>query len=426
MRKLLPLGVFILLIPTAVFAGNVDTFGIGSRATALGGAVSASLKTPFAVYYNPAGLALLNGTQVSAGFEWLNPDLKISNFKAVDYAGRVLSSSKIKDTSPPLFVPAVALSKKINNKWAFGIGSYVPYGLHIRWDSDPLKNPAAYNGFESYYIREVVNPTVSYAFNKKVYFGFGLDLGRSYAGTQRRIYAPDVPSLNNKVIKSDLKDSFNISFNTGVLYIPNDKVSFGLTYRSRAKTNFKGTVEVEGVQKVDATTKIDHPEQLQMGVHLKPFENWNIEMDVVWTNWSIIKGYTVNFEQPLLGKNSEYFKRDWRDTRQLRIGVEWKATKNLTVRGGYFYDPSPIPDTTFDMLWPDADKKTYSLGIGYKRGNFSIDLVAQYAVAEYKRYIGGESVLLNDSYSSSNGTGRVSLEAGGSLLGLGMTANYRF
>jgi len=38
------------------YAAAVDTFGIGSKATALGGAFSAYADDPFATYYNPAGL----------------------------------------------------------------------------------------------------------------------------------------------------------------------------------------------------------------------------------------------------------------------------------------------------------------------------------------------------------------------------------
>ncbi len=101
----------------------------------------------------------------------------------------------------------------------------------------------------------------------------------------------------------------------------------------------------------------------------------------------------------------------------------------MTLRGGYFYDPSPIPDHTFDMLWPDADKKTYSLGAGFNffKGKLTVDTVVQYIVAESKREIRGESVNLNNSYPGSFGDpGKVSLFADGHLWGYGITVSYRF
>ena len=62
------------------------------------------------------------------------------------------------------------------------------------------------------------------------------------------------------------------------------------------------------------------------------------------------------FQQALGGKEIK-MKRDWKDTNQVKIGIEYKPTDILTLRCGYFYDPTPIPDDTYDSIWPDADKK---------------------------------------------------------------------
>ncbi|MEM6958675.1 MAG: hypothetical protein AAF645_23540, partial [Myxococcota bacterium] len=44
-------------VPGIAQATPPDTFGFGSRSTALGGAVAASVEDVSATYYNPAGLA---------------------------------------------------------------------------------------------------------------------------------------------------------------------------------------------------------------------------------------------------------------------------------------------------------------------------------------------------------------------------------
>jgi len=430
MKKLLfLLPIFILSVPTVSNAGNVDTFGIGSKATALGGAFSAYADDPFAVYYNPAGLTQIDRPTVSVGFEVLNPKIKIHDFRAIDGDGNRVEPYGISfsDTSDNLIVPHFGFATHLWSNIYFGIAAYIPYGLHVKWEDDPSKNSAAYNGFESYYVRGVVTPTMAIKLTDKLSVGFGISFGRSDAGTQRRIYAPSIPSLNGRVIKGDLHDDFNISFNAGILYKLYDNLSLGLTYRSKTNTDFEGTVEVKGIDKVDASTSIDHPDQLQFGVKYRPNKRLTLTADVVWTNWSQIHGYTVKFKRPLLGKTEETFPRDWKDTRQLRLGIEYKWNEFLTLRGGYFYDPSPIPDHTFDMLWPDADKKTYSVGAGLHFGRLTVDTVLQYIVAEYKREIGGESVNLNNSYPGVSGNpGRVSMSADGHLWGYGITVSYRF
>ena len=431
MRKFIaitPVLFFLLTSPSE--AGNVDTFGIGSKATALGGAFSAYADDPFAVYYNPAGLTQIDKPMLSLGLEVLNPTIKIHNYRATDGDGNRVEPYGISfsDSSNNLVVPHLGFATPLKGRFYFGIAAYVPYGLHIKWEDNPSKNPAAYNGFESYYVRGVVTPTVAVKFSDKFSAGFGVSFGRSDAGTQRRLYAPSMPSLNGRVIEGNLHDDFNVSFNVGFLYKPYDNLSLGITYRSRTETNFKGTVEIKGIDKVNASTSIDHPEQLQFGVKYEPNKRLTLTADVVWTNWSVIDGYTVKFDRPLPGgKTEEVFPRDWNDTRQLRFGVEYKWNEFLTLRGGYFYDPSPIPDHTFDMLWPDADKKTYSLGAGLHFGRLTVDTVVQYIIAEYKREIGGESVNLNGSYLGVSGNpGRVEMSADGHLWGYGLTVSYRF
>ncbi len=429
MRKVLLLPILFSLLTISSRAGNVDTFGIGSKATALGGAFSAYADDPFAVYYNPAGLTQIERPTFSVGFEVLNPTIKVHNYRAVDGDGNRVQPYNVSftDKSDNLVVPHVGFASHLWNNLYFGIAAYIPYGLHIKWEDNPAKNPGAYNGFESYYVRGVVTPTIAVKLNDKLSAGFGISFGRSDAGTQRRIYAPSIPTIHNRVIEGELHDDFNVSFNFGLLFKPYDNLSVGLTYRSRTKTNFKGTVEVKGIEKVNASTSIDHPDQLQLGLKYRPNERLTLTADLVWTNWSIIDGYTVKFDKPLLGKKEEVFPRDWKDTRQIRLGIEYKWSDFLTLRGGYFYDPSPIPDHTFDMLWPDADKKTYSVGAGFHVGRLTIDTVLQYIVAEYKREIGGESVNLNKSYPGVSGNpGRVSMSADGHLWGYGITLSYSF
>ncbi|RUM46033.1 MAG: long-chain fatty acid transporter, partial [Desulfurobacterium sp.] len=159
-----------LLLPLTAKAGNVDTFGIGAKATALGGAFSAYADDPFAVYYNPAGLTQLNSPILSVGVEILNPKLKVHHFRAKDGNGAPVEPYDVSfnDTSDNLTVPHVGFATPLIKNVYFGIAAYIPYGLHIKWNSDTSANPAAYNGFESYYVRGVVTPTIAVKLNDKL------------------------------------------------------------------------------------------------------------------------------------------------------------------------------------------------------------------------------------------------------------------
>lgn len=429
--KFLALSFLILMcFPLLTYAGNVDTFGIGSKAVALGGAYTAYADGPFAVYYNPAGLTQIKKPMISVGGEIMNPSLKLYNYQATDFAGRKVQpyGKDITDTSPDLFIPFAGFVIPLNDRFTFGFAAYTPYGLHVKFDSNPLVNPGAYNNFESYYMRMVMTPTIAYKISDKLSIGFGVSIGRSYSGSERRLYLPGT-YLNNKVIKGTFKDPINYSYNIGILYKPIKQLALGLTYRSEAHTNFTGTVTIVGVQSVGASTVINHPDQVQAGIRYMPTNRLSFEVDFLWTHWGLIDKYTLHFNEPIASLNNireQTFLRNWKNTKELRFGAEWKATKLLTLRAGYYYDPSPIPTDTFDMVWPDGNKETYSFGAGLNFGRFSVDTAIQYIIASSKRYVRGDSEELNSSYPSTDAPGKVNTEGYGKLWGYSLTLNYKF
>jgi long-chain fatty acid transport protein len=253
--------------------------------------------------------------------------------------------------------------------------------------------------------------------------GAGYDTGDDLQGVQS--------PLHNATIGMELEDDLNYSYNLGVMYKPSETITLGLAYRSECDADFEGDVLVNGVKVTTATMDYNHPQQIQAGVRYQPHNKFSIECDVVWTDWSINKeqlsvldsGLTLQVIDGIATTvTEERFERDWEDTKQLRFGIEYILNEEVTLRGGYFYDPTPIPDTTLDMQWPDADKKTYSLGAGFNFGRYTIDTVLQYTDIEQARYLGGESENLNEAFAGNV----VSASADGYILGAGVTLTARF
>jgi len=469
MRKVLGMLVVGLFIGGNAWAGNVDTYGIGSKATALGGAYAAYAADPYAAYYNPAGLTQLDRPMASVGLMVIDPDLEAKGYEVSDPVYGNIGSTDFSDDSPNLYVPHLGFSMPINEKWSVGLAAYVPFGLHLEWDKNDVgnldENPGAYNSYESWYQRMVATPTVAYKFNDQFSLGLGVSLGRSECGHYYQSRglsmlatqgAGGVPTPVN--VEGELEDSFNYSVNVGMMYKPFDSVTLGLTYRSRTNTEFDGDLEfktgrdeinnalfamsggaipaIENWKYDISMDDVDHPDQVQFGIRYQPHERISLEADLVWTNWSTVEDQTVKItdaldpglQNLLAGKltanNELVHERDWEDTKQVRFGVEWRATDILTLRGGYFYDPTPIPDDTFDVCWADADKKTYSLGFGVNLGeSWIIDGVVQYTITEKDREIGGESSNLNHSFSDQ---ASVSTDAEGEIWGYGLTVTYMF
>lgn len=511
--------VVLMFTAIPVYAGDTDTFGIGARSSALGGAVSASANDPFAVYYNPACLSLIDGQMLSLGVTVLQPDIRFNDYHVSHSGDSVINGNKtFSDQSDPLYAPSIGYAGKINEKMTFGCAAYAPWGLQIKMSDDPAKNPGAYNAYESYYTRAGVTPSLAYKISPKLSVGFGMTLGRSTAGGRNRMYVSsdmgsDFPEYgaqmtalinnasavsqsmggpavtntaegayfyeqasagaadpatameyaqyaylmdsaynygimtaadtagksspsHNSDMEVDMVDDFNYSFNMGIMYQPTDIISLGLTYRGRCKTDFEGDILVDGVKVSEGHSSYDHPEQVQGGVRFQfPDKKLSIETDVVWTRWSIQdsqdiyldEGVTVQvvpgvYETTTLLSTA----RDWNDTVQFRVGVEYLLNDMFTLRAGHFYDPSPIPDKTLDYMHPDADKRTYSVGLGIHVNTWTIDSYFSFTDIEQAREIGGESTNLNNTYNVVNQDSQVSVNASGKIYGAGVTLSRSF
>ncbi|MCP4117868.1 MAG: long-chain fatty acid transporter [Desulfobacteraceae bacterium] len=437
MKRLL---VFLLVMTShTAFGGMVDNYGTGSRATALGGAFSARADDPFAVYYNPAGLARIEKPMISAGALVVSPDMTVYDYKVEGGIStqdpRLQAPRDFDNKTKRLVSPHLGFAMPVSDRFSFGVAAYAPFGMEIEWEDDLSTTPGAYNSYHSYYVREVVSPSLAYRISDRVSIGGGVSLGRSKSGND--CFGASFGGLKNE---ASLEDDFNYSFNLGIMVLPTDRLTLGLTYRGRTETDFEGDLEVAGMGKVaKVELDYDHPEQVQAGICYLAGKNktLSLEMDVVWTNWSInsAQDQHLTFKEGIyqavhLPKNwNENIPRDWEDTTQFRFGAEWQALDYLALRLGYFYDPTPVPDSSMDFIWPDADKQTWSFGAGFEFGNYTLDSVFSYSKTDGKRHIDGESESLNHSNANPmdpTSPALASFNAEGEVWSYGMTLSYHF
>lgn len=463
-KQILCLATALVLGAGTAYAGCVDTFGIGAKASAMGGAFSAYADDPFAVYYNPAGLTQVDRPTLAAGVHMIDPTIKLKDFYVEGSSDPRFPRTKAEavnfsDTSENLYAPALGFAMPLTERLALGVAIYAPFGLEVEFPNNAKTNPSAYSSFHSYYFREVITPTLAYKVNDKFSLGFGVSIGKTKSAAEKYFYLgtkdlagsgesiiPGVTYdtlryLDNAHMKVELEDEINYSFNVGIMYRPTNTITLGLTYRSETDVDFEGDAYVNGEKVAKATLDYNHPQQIQAGVRYAPHSRFSVEMDVVWTNWGINKtqdepiisigsdrgDQLEKFLQAVYKKKEISSPRRWENTRQLRFGAEYVMNDLITLRCGYFYDPTPIPDDTLDTMWPDADKKTYSIGAGFNFGRVTIDTVLQYTDIEQTRMIGGESENLNKAFQGFlQEPTRVHAKAEGHLLGAGFTVSYRF
>jgi long-chain fatty acid transport protein len=129
--------------------------------------------------------------------------------------------------------------------------------------------------------------------------------------------------------------------------------------------------------KTDASTSIDFPDALSVGMAYRPTERLTLELDLEWTWWSSYESLDIDLEDEV--PPAEFVDisedHDWRDVGAIKVGMEYVATERFSLRAGYVFDNSPAPERTLDPRLPDSDQHNISLGLGYRKKDFSIDIV---------------------------------------------------
>ena len=141
------------------------------------------------------------------------------------------------------------------------------------------------------------------------------------------------------------------------------------------------------------------PNQIAAGVAIEPHRAWTVSADVVWSDWSdigdpgLVGDLLVGGELGALLEVPTFRESEpveFQDVFVPRVGLEYRPSSTplglAAVRGGYFYERTPVPPATGTRNLLDNDKHVVSLGLGFRfRDPFGIlledaclDVHAQY------------------------------------------------
>ncbi|WP_448650186.1 OmpP1/FadL family transporter [Pseudomonas fluorescens] len=386
---------------------------------------SSSAENASTVYGNPAGMARLEGQQITGGVAAIDASTNIK-----DVSGRSSGSNK-GDMVPFTAVPFGFYTNKLNEQWAVGFGVYAPFGLVTDYE-----NGFQGKAFGSKSEVKVITfqPTVSYAFNDRVSIGFGPTINRISGTLESDINLP-VPGTGSNNIKIKGDDTA-VGFNAGLLVQATDTTRVGLTYHSKVKYKLEGHTEVSKGTNVpagllnngryDASLKIDTPETWDLSVTQDMSDAWKLYAGATWTRWSRLKDITVNNEgvsaaagsgllaPQIVGTIKE--EQNWHDTWAYALGTSYRVTKQVVLRTGLTFDQSPTNNTDRSPRIPTGDRTIFSLGLGYDvMPNMTVDLAYSYLKEEPVKV--ARSNALGQSYNAK-------YENSANGFGLGVT--YKF
>jgi len=394
------------VLATGLFANGLNLNGFGARATAMGGAYVSLANDVTAVFWNPAGLAQLKTRTAGLAADLLIP-------KSTYAMGPFSMETKGKKYPAGL----AGYFQPIGGNIVVGVGAYTLSGLGADWNNPGLEaamlsglpsGSTVWPPVEAYDWRSFIGsitlaPSIAVKLSDMIYLGASVNINYGFFQTDQWgetytvIPVPPLYLINFGHAKLDVKGwGYGATF--GLLVKPSDMISFGVTYRLASKIKMKGETYVENMpvfgnvlvdpRVLDDTSEAEltatSPMWLAGGVSVKPMENLTLAFDLQWTNWKKLDVLTVellNEGWNAIGKTENELELNWADKIQIRGGIEY-TVGNFAIRGGYYYDPAPAPDSTLNILVPSFDYNSIAGGFGYKSGGWSIDFALEYLMGK--------------------------------------------
>ncbi len=347
----------LVLLSGAATAGGfaLNEQNIKSMGAALAGRASNPADAT-TIYTNPAGLAQLEGTQLSGNVTLIKASADIS--ESAVFPGGGTAKGDMVPTQP---VGAGFASHALNDRLAIGIGMYAPFGLATNYEDT---FDGRYFGDKSKVTVKAVQPTVGYRLSPEFSVGAGIAMNR-LDGVLTAAASPSLPGSSVDVEGDDTA----LGYHLGLLWAVQPETRLGLTYHSKVKYGLTGTTEVRnilsnGVNTFNAHLDIATPETTDLSLSHRLNNDVTAHALATFTRWSRIQDLViVNQGAPgSLATLSEHL--GWHDTWLYSVGADWQYLPSVQLRAGIGHDETPTGGYR-SVRVPSGDRDYLTLGASY-------------------------------------------------------------
>jgi len=317
---------------------------------------------------------------------------------------------------------------------AVGLAVYWPHDVNYGWDiyEQPPSYDTDFKFEEENYRTDMdvldIHPVFARRLNENFSIGGGLSLTNGDLVFRRIHFVEntlgervlsffDVYPYDNLV--GDLRfegNGFSFGGNLGLMWKPSEGLSFGVNIQSPITIPLEGNASLEMawpkndiLRDVQITIDLDFdrdndfdrsiyggvndvfkgapnmtysswaldlelPAQIGAGIGWDAGERFTLAFDAVWTFWSALDDWNIEFGGDGLLYNVDSIPAvtslsvplGWDDAMRLSGGAEYWARDNLTLRGGMYWESGVAVDETFNLNFPDlGDRVGVTGGFAY-------------------------------------------------------------
>ncbi|MFV8571892.1 OmpP1/FadL family transporter [Marinobacter sp. SBS5] len=384
--------------PATVMAGG---FSLNEQSASQMGVANAGAaanpENATTVFFNPAGMSQLSGTNISFGAAILDIDAEAKSSSATNTLGGSVEGSNGGDIADPAVLPNFYLTHEISDSIDVGFGIHAPYGLAADYEND----------FKGRFFADKTELTAiaftpSIAVNNGEGLSMGIGMNIMYAEGRLTKYQDIRGALAQQVglaAAGPLADAYEgqfgapyadiegddvaVNFRVGFLYEVSDRTQFGLTAQTGTEFELEGDAEISNfpVQSAQspiglAPTTLNEkvrvplaiPESITAGARHQLTETVTLLAGATYARWGRFEELDIYSREGGNGEVSSvagdpitHITEKWKNTWQFNVGGIWQANPEWAFKAGYAFDESPV-DQYLTARIPSEDRHWLTLG----------------------------------------------------------------
>ncbi|RBM47957.1 aromatic hydrocarbon degradation protein [Vibrio tarriae] len=379
-----------------------------------------------AQWRNPAMLTYLEGTQISAGAIYVNPNVDVEGTVTHQQLGNTHASSN--DFAHDAVIPNFYLSHQLNEQVALGFALGTNYGMETDLGTEFA---ASHFGNQASVISKEANLNIAYQVLPQLSIGGGVRyvMGEGHFGATapaknliRHPVTNNVMTLPKGTTLKYMEGEDNSwGWQVGSAWQINQDHRVGFAYKSEVVMDFEGHAEgVSYGSYKPGMMSVTLPATAELASFHQLNDQWAIHASINWTDWSSFKELTAVFPE----KSDLIKSENWEDNYRFALGTTYQYDAKLALRAGVAYDTSAVDDKNRTATIPETDRTWVSVGGSYVA-------TPQLTLDAGFTYIFAKDATINEPRDASDQTaaaigGAFTGNVSGNVWLIGVQANYRF
>ncbi|KLN63028.1 outer membrane protein transport protein [Vibrio sp. VPAP30] len=381
-----------------------------------------------AQWRNPAMLTYLEGTQISTGAIYVDPNVDVNGNIDGSKAQVTLPDSSVSssDFANDAIIPNLYISHRYSDEFAVGFALGTNYGMETNLGNDFA---AAHFGNEASVTTMEANLNLAYKLNDSVSFGGGLRYVMGEGSFGAKTPKSNLVSPGNvTTLKYMEGDDTAFGWQAGTAWQINENHRIGLAYKSEVELKLEGYATGIGFDPALANARdngymnLALPATAELASFHQLTNQLAIHASINWTDWSSFE----KLEAQLDTYGTKMVKEEnWKDNYRFALGATYQVDSKLAVRTGVAYDTSAVSDQNRTITIPETDRTWLSLGATYEfTKQFTLDGGLTYIIARDAPITESRGYASDDDAQAIGG--QFIGEVSGNVWLIGLQANYTF